>query len=149
MSQTQKQQMAVMMGGMVIAGIMVIFLLPKDISFCDAVNVAGKLGKMNIVNLEFDITDRYNIWSGLIGGLFLSLSYFGTDQSQVARYLSGKSVAESRLGLLFNGLLKIPMQFIILFIGVMVFVFYLFVQHPVYFNKTDTDNLLDTEYKSD
>ena len=148
-SQTQKQQMAVMMGGMVIAGIMVIFLLPKDISFGDAVNVAGKLGKMNIVNLEFDINDRYNIWSGLIGGLFLSLSYFGTDQSQVARYLSGKSVAESRLGLLFNGLLKIPMQFIILFIGVMVFVFYLFVQPPVYFNKTETDNLLDTEYKSD
>ena len=148
-SQTQKQQMAVMMGGMVIAGIMVIFLLPKDISFGDAVNVAGKLGKMNIVNLEFDITDRYNIWSGLIGGLFLSLSYFGTDQSQVARYLSGKAVAESRLGLLFNGLLKIPMQFIILFIGVMVFVFYLFVQPPVYFNKTETDNLLDTEYKSD
>ena len=148
-SQTQKQQMAVMMGGMVIAGIMVIFLLPKDISFGDAVNVAGKLGKMNIVNLEFDITDRYNIWSGLIGGLFLSLSYFGTDQSQVARYLSGKSVAESRLGLLFNGLLKIPMQFIILFIGVMVFVFYLFVQPPVYFNKTETNKLLDTEYKSD
>ncbi|MCH7512754.1 MAG: sodium:solute symporter [Bacteroidetes bacterium] len=148
-SQTQKQQMAVMMGGMVIAGIMVIFLLPKDISFGDAVNVAGKLGKMNIVNLEFDINDRYNIWSGLIGGLFLSLSYFGTDQSQVARYLSGKSVAESRLGLLFNGLLKIPMQFIILFIGVMVFVFYLFVQPPVYFNKTETNKLLDTEYKSD
>ena len=148
-SQTQKQQMAVMMGGMVIAGIMVIFLLPKDISFGDAVNVAGKLGKMNIVNLKFDITDKYNIWSGLIGGLFLSLSYFGTDQSQVARYLSGKSVAESRLGLLFNGLLKIPMQFIILFIGVMVFVFYLFVQPPVYFNKTETNKLLDTEYKSD
>ena len=148
-SQTQKQQMAVMMGGMVIAGIMVIFLLPKDISFGDAVNVAGKLGKMNIVNLEFDITDRYNIWSGLIGGLFLSFSYFGTDQSQVARYLSCKSVAESRLGLLFNGLLKIPMQFIILFIGVMVFVFYLFVQPPVYFNKTETNKLLDTEYKSD
>lgn len=148
-SQTQKQQMAVMMGGMIIAGIMVIFLLPKDISFGDAVNVAGKLGKMNIVNLEFDITDRYNIWSGLIGGLFLSLSYFGTDQSQVARYLSGKSVAESRLGLLFNGLLKIPMQFIILFIGVMVFVFYLFVQPPVYFNKAETNKLLDTEYKSD
>ncbi len=148
-SQTQKQQMAVMMGGMIIAGILIIFLLPKDISFGDAVNVAGKLGKMNIVNLEFDITDRYNIWSGLIGGLFLSLSYFGTDQSQVARYLSGKSVAESRLGLLFNGLLKIPMQFIILFIGVMVFVFYLFVQPPVYFNKTETDNLLGSEYKSD
>lgn len=145
-SQTQKQQMAVMMGGMLIAGFMVIQYLPADVSFTDAVKVAGKMGKMNVVNLEFNLTDRYNIWSGLIGGLFLALSYFGTDQSQVARYLSGKSVAESRLGLLFNGLLKVPMQFIILFIGVMVFVFYLFYQPPVFFNEVAKNKLYESEY---
>lgn len=146
-SQTQKQQMAVMMGGMVFAGIMIVFMLPDDVSFGNAVKMAGKLGKMNIVNLEFDITDRYNIWSGLIGGLFLQLSYFGTDQSQVARYLSGRSVTESRLGLMFNALLKIPMQFIILFIGVMVFVFYMFSQPPVYFNKAEVQAVRDSALK--
>jgi len=148
-SQTQKQQMAVMMGGMLFAGVMVILLLPDNVSLGNAVDIAGKLGKMNIVNLEFDITDRYNIWTGLIGGLFLSLSYFGTDQSQVSRYLSGKSVTESRMGLMFNAMLKIPMQFIILFIGVMVFVFYIFMLPPVYFNKSDTDQVRASEYKAE
>src|SRR5690606_27218376 len=95
---------------------------------------AGELGKFNLVNVEFNLNDRYNIWSGLIGGTFLSLAYFGTDQSQVARYLGGRSLAESRMGLMFNGLLKIPMQFIILFIGVMVFVFFQFHKPPVYYN---------------
>jgi Na+/proline symporter len=122
-------------------------MLPSDISLGNAIGVAGKLGKLNLINLEFDITDRYNIWSGLIGGLFLSLSYFGTDQSQVARYLSGKSITESRLGLMFNALLKIPMQFIILFVGVMVFVFYLFVMPPLYFNAAETDDVRSSEYK--
>ncbi|PTX18168.1 SSS family transporter [Pontibacter mucosus] len=138
-SVTQKQQMAVMMGGMIIAGFMVVRYLPDNVSFVEAVAVAGKMGKMNVVDFSWDWktswNDRYNFWSGITGGLFLSLSYFGTDQSQVARYLGGKSIAESRLGLLFNGLLKIPMQFIILFIGVMVFVFYQFNQPPVFFNE--------------
>jgi len=147
-SQTQKLQMAVMMGGMILAGIMVIHYLPEYVTFGDAVKVAGKMGKMNIVNLNFDLTDRYNIWSGLIGGMFLALSYFGTDQSQVSRYLGGKSISESRLSLLFNGLLKIPMQFIILFIGVMVFVFYQFVMPPVFFNENAKERLYETNARS-
>lgn len=136
-TQTQKQQMAVMMGGMFLAGIMVISMLPKDIGFIDALHVAGKMGKLNVVNFDFDLNDRYNFWSGITAALFLFMSYFGTDQSQVQRYLSGKSVTESRLGLMMNGLLKVPMQFIILFIGVMVFVFYQFVQPPIFFNKVE------------
>lgn len=148
-SQTQKLQMGVMMGGMILAGIMVIYYLPDNVSFGDAVNVAGKMGKMNIVNLEFDMSDRYNIWSGLIGGMFLALSYFGTDQSQVSRYLGGKSITESRLGLLFNGLFKVPMQFIILFIGVMVFVFYQFTMPPVFFNQTAKELLYETPAKEE
>ena len=148
-SQTQKQQMAIMMGGMIAAGFVVVSLLPESVSFGDAIRVAGKMGKMNPLTFDFDISDRYNIWSGLIGGLFLSLSYFGTDQSQVSRYLSGKSITESRMGLLFNGLLKIPMQFIILFIGVMVFVFYLFILPPVSFKKANVDKVYGTEYKDE
>ncbi|KAA9345570.1 sodium:solute symporter [Adhaeribacter soli] len=144
-SATQKQQMAVMMGGMIIAGIVVVHMLPAQVSFGDAVQVAGEMGKLNLVNFDFSWTDRYNVWSGVTAGLFLFMSYFGTDQSQVARYLSGKSISEIRTGLLFNGLLKIPMQFIILFIGVMVFVFYQFVQPPLYFNKVETDKLANTE----
>lgn len=145
-SVTQKQQMAVMMGGMLVAGIMVVRFLPEYLSFGDAVAVAGKMGKMNIVDFSFDWNDRYNFWSGMTGGLFLALSYFGTDQSQVARYLGGKSTAETRLGLLFNGLLKIPMQFIILFIGVMVFVFYQFNQPPVFFNDAARSKVYNTAY---
>ncbi len=145
-SVTQKQQMAVMMGGMLLAGVMVVRYLPDNVSFGDAVAVAGKMGKMNIVDFSFDWDDRYNFWSGMTGGLFLALSYFGTDQSQVARYLSGKSVGESRLGLLFNGLLKIPMQFLILFIGVMVFVFYQFNTSPVFFNEAAKTKVYATAY---
>lgn len=141
-SLTQRQQMTVIMSGMILAGILAYTMLPETVSFGNAVDIAGNLGRLNLVNLEFDLSDRYNIWSGLIAGTFLFLSYFGTDQSQVARYLGGSSVTQSRLGLMFNGLLKIPMQFIILFIGVMVFVFYLFNQPPVFHNQV----LLDRAY---
>jgi Na+/proline symporter len=145
-SLTQRQQMAVIMGGMILAGILAFTMLPENIGFGDTVTIAGDLGKFNLVNLTFNLEDRYNIWSGLIAGTFLFLSYFGTDQSQVARYLSGSSVTESRLGLMFNGLLKIPMQFIILFIGILVFVFYLFFQPPVFHNTVLRDRALKTEY---
>jgi solute:Na+ symporter, SSS family len=145
-SQTQKQQMAVMLGGMIVAGIMVVRMLPQEVSFGDAVEVAGKMGRMNVVDFSLDFTDRYNFWSGITGGFFLALSYFGTDQSQVARYLGGRSVAESRLGLLFNGLLKIPMQFLILFVGVMVFVFYQFHQPPLFFNQAVRQQVAQTAY---
>lgn len=141
---TQKQQMAVMMGGMILAGIIVIQLLP--ISFQEAMHVAGKMDKLNMINFEFDISDRYNVWSGMTAAVFLFLSYFGTDQSQVQRYLSGQTLSQSRMGLIMNGFLKIPMQFIILFIGVMVFVFYQFFLPPVVFNKVQTDKLRESEY---
>ncbi|RYD77052.1 MAG: sodium:solute symporter [Sphingobacteriales bacterium] len=143
---TQKQQMAVMMGGMLIAGIIVWRLLPNDVSFGEAVQVAGKMGKMNVVDFSFSLQERYTFWSGITGGLFLALSYFGTDQSQVARYLTGSSIAESRTGLLFNGLLKIPMQFFILFIGVLVFVFYQFNKPPVFFNEVQRSKLENSSY---
>lgn len=145
-TQTQKQQMAVMMGGMIAAGVLVILSLPDNVGFVDAMHVAGKMGKLNVVNFEFDLSDRYNFWSGMTGAVFLFMSYFGTDQSQVQRYLSGKSLAESRLGLMMNGLLKVPMQFIILFIGAMVFVFYQFNQPPVFFNDTLTNDVKQSEY---
>ncbi|SFB36938.1 sodium:solute symporter [Algoriphagus aquimarinus] len=141
---TQKQQMAVMMGGMILAGIIVIQMLP--ISFQEAMHVAGKMDKLNMVNFEFDISDRYNVWSGMTAAVFLFLSYFGTDQSQVQRYLSGQTLSQSRMGLIMNGFLKIPMQFIILFIGVMVFVFYQFFLPPVVFNTVQTDKLRQSEY---
>ncbi len=145
-TQTQKQQMAVMMGGMVLAGIMVIMMLPDHIGFTNALHVAGKMGKLNVVNFDFDLNDRYNFWSGITAALFLFMSYFGTDQSQVQRYLTGKSLTESRLGLIMNGLLKIPMQFIILFIGVMVFVFYQFNQPPVFFNQVAKAQVEQSDY---
>lgn len=144
-SLTQRQQMAVIMSGMILAGILAYHLIPVDVSFGDTVRIAGEMGKLNLVNLEFNISDRYNIWSGLIAGTFLFLSYFGTDQSQVGRYLGGASVTESRLSLMFNGLLKIPMQFIILFIGVLVYVFYLFIQPPVFHNQVLKERALRTE----
>ncbi|SEL91144.1 transporter, SSS family [Stigmatella aurantiaca] len=134
-SQTQKQQMVVMLGGMAVAALVIVWRLPEHVSFSRAVDVAGALGRMNVVSFDFDFQDRYNFWSGITGGLFLSLSYFGTDQSQVGRYLTGRSVAESRLGLLFNGVLKIPMQFLILFVGLLVFVFYQFTAPPLLFNQ--------------
>ena len=144
---TQKQQMAVMMGGMILAGIMVIQLLP--ISMQEALQVAGKMEKLNVVNFEFDLADRYSFWSGMTAAVFLFLSYFGTDQSQVQRYLSGQTLTQSRMGLLMNGFLKIPMQFLILFIGVLVFVFYQFITPPVHFNQVQTEALRQSEYASE
>lgn len=144
---TQKQQMAVMMGGMILAGILVIQMIP--VNFYEALQVAGKMEKLNVVNFEFDLSDRYNFWSGVTGALFLFLSYFGTDQSQVQRYLTGRSLTQSRMGLMMNGFLKVPMQFVILFIGVMVFVFYQFYQPPVIFNTMQLDNLKQSEYVAD
>ena len=136
-SYTQVQQMFVVLVGMFLAGYIAVHLLPKDVGFVDSLQVAGKMGKLNVLDWKFDLSNRYNIWSGLIGGFFLQLSYFGTDQSQVGRYLSGESVGQSRLGLLMNGILKIPMQFFILMVGALVFVFYQFEQSPLFFNKTE------------
>jgi len=148
-TQTQKTQMAVMMGGMIVAGILVIVSLPSGVGFGDALNVAGKMGKLEVVDFSFDLKNRYSFWSGMTGAVFLFMSYFGTDQSQVQRYLSGKSLSEGRLGLMMNGLLKVPMQFIILFIGVMVFVYYQYNQPPVFFNETVKDQVYETEYGDD
>jgi SSS family solute:Na+ symporter len=144
-SQTQKQQMAVMMGGMIVALLVLLAKLPEGIDFSDAVAVAGNMGKLNLIDTEFDLSNRYTLWSGLLGGFFLSMSYFGTDQSQVQRYLGGISIAESRLGLLMNGLIKVPMQFLILFIGAMVFVFYQFYQPPVYYNQPQLQEVQSPE----
>ncbi len=143
-SLTQRQQMTIIMGGMLLAGIIAYSLIPDHVSFGDTISIAGELGKLNIVTTNFSWNDRFNIWSGLIASTFLFLSYFGTDQSQVARYLGGKSIRESRMGLIMNGLLKIPMQFVILFIGVLVFVFYLFVQPPVFHNQTLKEEAMQT-----
>lgn len=145
-SLTQRQQMTIIMGGMILAGLLAYRMLPDHISFGDTINLAGELGKLNIVTTNFSLSDRFNIWSGLLASTFLFLSYFGTDQSQVSRYLAGKSLTESRMGLIFNGLLKIPMQFIILFIGVLVFVFYLFNQPPVFHNQTLMNKADQTAY---
>ena len=148
-TQTQKQQMAIMMGGMIVAGILVINALPQGVGFTDALHVAGKMGKLNIVDFSIGegfLQKRYTFWSGMTGAVFLFMSYFGTDQSQVQRYLSGKSLSESRLGLMMNGLLKVPMQFIILFIGVMVFVYYQYNQPPVFFNETVKEEMMATQY---
>ena len=119
---TQKQQMFVIMSGMIIAFAIILNSFPDNLNFTEAIKMAGIGGKMEIIDFSFDIDKRYTFWSGITGGFFLALSYFGTDQSQVQRYLTGKSVKESQLGLMFNAVLKIPMQFFILFIGVMVFV---------------------------
>lgn len=145
-SQTQKQQMVIMLGGILFAAIVMIDQLPEGVSLDGAVAAAGALGKTEVVDLSFDLTSRYNIWSGVLGGFFLAMAYFGTDQSQVQRYLSGQSVAQSRLGLLFNGMLKIPMQFVILFVGVLVFVFYLFQPPPVFFNEPARQQVYQTQY---
>ena len=131
------QQMGIIFLGLLASLITVIVLLPRTVSFGDAVFLAGAAGRLNAVTTTFDWNDRFNIWSGLVGGTFLFLSYFGCDQSQVQRYLTGRSIAQSRLGLLFNAVAKIPMQFFILFIGAMVFVFYLFVQPPLLFQHTE------------
>jgi SSS family transporter len=145
-SKTQLLQMIIISLGMGAALLMIFRRLPPDISLANAVHVAGKLGRLNVVNFAFDWKDRYNFWSGLIGGGFVALSYFGTDQTQVQRYLSGRSVGQIRIGLLANGILKVPMQFIILFIGAMVFVFYQFVTPPLFFNPVETAALKNSPY---
>jgi SSS family solute:Na+ symporter len=134
---THTFQFAIVMGGMCIAFIVAIALLPKDVSFVDALSVSAVMGKLNAVDFSLDFGNRYNMWSGVIGGMCVALAYFGTDQSQVQRYLTGRSVAQSRLGLLFNGLAKVPMQFFILLIGVAVFAFFQFVRPPLIFNPVD------------
>lgn len=148
-SVTQKQQMIVILTGMFIAALILVFKLPPDVGFGDAVGAAGKMGKLKVVDFEFDLSNRYNFWSGILGGTFLFLSYFGTDQSQVQRYLSGKSLTESRLGLLFNGILKVPMQFLILFVGVMVFLFFQFQQPPLHFNSANLAKVQGTPYEAE
>lgn len=148
-SVTQKQQMFIIMTGMFIAFFLILDYLPEGIGFSNAIDIAGVSDKLKVLDFSFDMNNRYTFWSGIIGGTFLALSYFGTDQSQVQRYLSGKSVKESQLGLLFNGLLKVPMQFFILLVGVMVFVFYQFHESPVHFNPEVKEQLLKTEYKEE
>jgi Na+/proline symporter len=131
-------QFIIIISAMAIAFGLIVATLPRGVGLADAAHLAGHLGKLRAVNFAFDPNDRYNLWSGLIGGFFLQLSYFGTDQSQVGRYLTGQSVAQSRLGLLFNGLFKLPMQFGILFLGVMVFVFFQFAPAPLFFNPVES-----------
>lgn len=145
-SHTHLQQMGIVTLGMVIAGFTVVKLLPDDVSFTDALHVAGKMGKTNVIDFTFDLNNRYNVWSGIIGGFFLQLSYFGTDQSQVGRYLTGSSIGQSRLGLAMNGLLKIPMQFLILMVGALVFAFYQFTTPPMFFNQVKVEQVMATEY---
>jgi solute:Na+ symporter, SSS family len=139
-------QLIIIMGGMCSVLFVVIQLLPKEVSFADALSVSAVMGKLNTVDLSLDFSNRYNLWSGLIGGMFVALAYFGTDQSQVQRYLTGQSVTQSRLGLLFNGLVKVPMQFFILFLGVMVFVFFQFVQPPLFFNPVELEKAQSGNY---
>ncbi len=146
---TQKQQMAVIFAGMGIAFYLILDKLPENIDFIDALSIAGAGEKMQLLDFSFDLNNRYTVWTGLLGGTFLMLSYFGTDQSQVQRYLSGKNVKEMQMGLLFNGALKIPMQFFILLVGVMVFVFYQFNDAPLHFNPAATTAIENSIYKDE
>ncbi|MBW2960645.1 sodium:solute symporter [Mesonia aestuariivivens] len=145
-SVTQKQQMGVIFIGLVTAFILIVADLPSDITFTNALKIASANEKLNVLDFSFDWNNRYTFWSGLIGGTFLALSYFGTDQSQVQRYLSGSSLKESQMGLIFNGFLKVPMQFFILLIGVMVFVFYQFNSSPLNFNPAAEEEVLNSPY---
>ncbi|HAB52686.1 MAG: sodium:solute symporter [Ignavibacteria bacterium RIFOXYB2_FULL_35_12] len=151
-NKTHIQQMAIIFIGMIAAFITIIYMLPENVSFFNAAVIAGKMGKLNTIDFSFNFDDRYTFWSGLIGGTFLMLSYFGTDQSQVQRYLGGSSITQSRLGLLVNGIVKIPMQVFILFTGVMVFVFYQFITPPLFFNpagiKLVENSIFANEYHS-
>jgi len=148
-SYTQLLQMSIIFLGMFAAGAMVVALLPQNVGFGHALKLAGKLGRMNVIDWKFDPNSRYNIWSGIIGGFFLQLSYFGTDQSQVGRYLTGSSVGQSRMGLIMNGLIKIPMQFCILLIGVLVFAFYQFNRPPLFFNQYEVKQVQKSAYAGD
>ena len=147
-SVTQTQQMVVILLGLVLASVLIIANLPGEFSLGETIAIAGKMDKLNVLDFEFDLSNRYNFWSGMLGGTFLFLSYFGTDQSQVSRYLSGRSLTESRLGLMFNGLLKIPMQFVILFVGILVFVFYQFNAPPAHFNRSNVEAIKGTKYEA-
>ena len=145
-SYTQLLQMTIIFGGLVSAGVLVIYMLPEDIGLMKALQIAGKSGKANAIDLSFDWNNPYTLWSGLIGGFFLQLSYFGTDQSQVGRYLTGSSIRDSRIGLLMNGLLKVPMQFSILLIGILVFAFYQYNSPPIFFNKYELHKIEQSSY---
>jgi Na+/proline symporter len=147
-SRTQELQMSIMLGGLVLAFFLVLDKLPAGVGISEAWQIAGATGKTQAVDWSFDWHDRYNVWSGVLGATFLFLSYFGTDQSQVGRYLSGKSLRESRMGMLFNGFVKIPMQFLVLSVGVMVFVFFQFNKQPLHFNQANTNKLEGTEQGS-
>src|ERR1700748_599528 len=145
-SYTQLLQMSIIFLGMFLAGVLVVELLPTGVGFGNALKLSGKLGRMNVIDWKFDPNNKYNVWSGLIGGFFLQLSYFGTDQSQVGRYLTGSSVGQSRLGLIMNGLVKIPMQFLILLIGILVFAFYQFNRPPMFFNSYEVNQVKNSSY---
>ena len=150
---TQKLQLIIIIGGMLIAGYMVVHLLPANVGFIEALRIGGKNGKMNVITSGvnsngFDWKDKYNMWSGVIGGFFLALSYFGTDQSQVGRYLTARNTKESRIGLLVNGLVKVPMQFLILLVGVLVFSFYQYNKAPIFFNDTQVAMAKQTSSKN-
>lgn len=146
-SYTQKQQMLIIMSSMALSFVVLIALLPQHVGVWQALTLAGKAGKMNVIDTTFDWQNRYNIWSGLIGGFFLALSYFGTDHSQVSRYLTGHSISESRMGLLMNGFVKIPMQFFILLIGAVLYVFYIYHQPPAIFNPLEAAKLEQSAYR--
>ncbi|MGA8807062.1 MAG: sodium:solute symporter, partial [Thermoanaerobaculia bacterium] len=148
-SRTQVHQLLIALGGMAVALIIAIHSLPQDVTLVEAFRVAGRMGRLNAIDFHFDPKTQYNFWSGLIGGAFLALSYFGTDQSQVQRYLTGSSVSESRLGLLINGMVKVPMQFFILFVGAMVFVFYQFVAPPLFFNTVQRAKVSTSQYAAE
>jgi len=143
-SRTQELQMGVMLGGLILAFFLIINALPNGMGVSEAWQIAGATGKTQMLDWSFDWNDRYNVWSGVLGATFLFLSYFGTDQSQVGRYLSGKTLRESRIGLIFNGFIKIPMQMLVLAVGVMVFVFYQFNQPPLHFNQANRAKLVGT-----
>ncbi len=146
---TQKQQMFIILLGMLITFFWILYYLPNDMSFSNAMHIAGANDKMNIVNFSFDPEEKYTFWSGITGGFFLALAYFGTDQSQVGRYLSGKTVKESQMGLIMNGILKVPMQFFILLTGVLVFVFFQFNPVPLNFNPNNKISVENSPYKSE
>jgi SSS family transporter len=145
-NKTHLLQMIIITVGMFAAFYILISLLPEEVSLLDATYIAGKMGRLNAIDFTFDLSNRYTFWSGIIGGTFLMLSYFGTDQSQVQRYLAGSSVKESKLALLTNGMIKVPMQFIILFIGAMVFVFYQFITPPLFFNPVEDARVKSSSY---
>lgn len=147
--QTHKLQMITILSGMVAAGFLLVDQLPAKVGLADALHMAGTMKRLNVVDLEFDPNSKYNLWSGLLGGAFLALSYFGTDQSQVQRYLGGRSVTESRMGLVMNGLVKVPMQFGILLLGALMFVFYQFHPQPVFFNRVEVQQVLNSPYGDD